>query len=193
MWRARDLTRYTTCRAVSRPGTTTLPLGRKTWGSNSSRATNPPEDVLVVAYSLEDGLRDFYLSMMDKSEQCESEGHFPEAVRHRNQTQGTRLRRISQGDRKNRICRAISKKTWLPRPLKAGSPPRNTSISFSLILNPRSTSFPWPCPSKPRPWIYTSVPRTTPGTKRARPSCLQIANEETAHLSQLGRLMEDVA
>jgi rubrerythrin len=113
--------------------------------------------VLVVAYSLEDGLRDFYLAMLAKQNNAKVKAIFQKLsdieIKHKERVFAEYLK-VSG---KRRTMSSNLKETWWLTAVEGGLTTEEYIRPLSTLISiPLSTSSPWPCPSKPRPWTFTS-------------------------------------
>lgn len=176
--------------------------GIKAWNSNTAlgpedlglelfAGTESVEDVLVVAYSLEDGLRDFYLSMMDKTGNTKVKDLFQKLseieIKHKERVFAEYLKVTGKTEsveqfETNSVAAAVEGGLTTEEYLHLFQPDFDSEIDIiSLAMSIEAQALD----------LYQRAADNA-GDQKSKAILLQIAKEETAHLSQLGKLMEEV-
>ena len=177
--------------------------GIKAWNSNTAfgpedfglelfAGTESAEEVLVVAYSLEDGLRDFYLSMMEKTDNAKVKDIFQKLsdieIKHKERVFSEYLKVTGKTEsveqfENNRVSLAVEGGLTTKEYLQLFKPDFNSEIDIiSLAMSIEAQALD----------LYQRAADKAKDEK-SRAFLLQMAGEETAHLRQLGKLMEEVA
>ena len=176
--------------------------GIKAWNSNIAigpedlglalfTGTESVEDVLVVAYSLEDGLRDFYLSMTAKVSNLKVKDIFQKLsdieIKHKERVFAEYLSVTGkiesvQEFEKNIVAAAVEGGLTTEEYINLYQPDVESEmdvISLAMSIEAQALD------------LYQRAADNTADDK-SKAILNQIAAEETAHLSQLGKLMEEV-
>lgn len=177
--------------------------GIKAWNSNTAfgpedfglelfAGTESAEEVLVVAYSLEDGLRDFYLSMVDKTDNARVKDIFRKLsdieIKHKERVFAEYLKMTGHTEsveqfENNRVSLAVEGGLTTKEYLQLFKPDFDSEIDIiSLAMSIEAQALD----------LYQRAADKA-GNEKSRAFLQQMAGEETAHLRQLGTLMEEVA
>ena len=177
--------------------------GIKAWNSNTAfgpedlglelfAGTETVDEVLVVAYALEDGLRDFYLSMIDKTGNTRVKDLFKKLsdieVKHKERVFAEYLKITGKTEsvqdfETNLVAVAVEGGLTTEEYVRLFQPDFNSVIDvISLAMSIEAQALD----------LYQRAADNT-GDDESKASLVQIAREETAHLAQLGKLMEEVA
>ena len=176
--------------------------GIKAWNSNKAVGTEElgldlftgqetPEETLVVAYSLEEGLREFYVSMVAEVNNDETRQLFEKLstieVKHQERildeygrVTGTSIDREEFEERMVRP--AMEGGLTTEEYLKLYEPDLEVVeevISLAMAIEAQALD------------LYQRASERA-GTEESRDALMQIANEERSHLQQLGRLFENL-
>jgi len=176
--------------------------GIKAWNSNTAigpedaglqlfSGSESPADVLVVAYSLEDGLRDFYLSMIDRVADQNVKSLFQKLsdieVNHKQRvfeayTELTGSTEPIDVFENNMVAPAVEGGLSTDEYINLFQPDLESEIDvISLAMSIEAQALD----------LYQRTADNT-GDEKSKAVLNQIAREETEHLAQLGRLMENV-
>ena len=168
-----------------------IAIGPEDLGLSLFTGAESPEDVLVVAYSLEDGLRDFYLSMTAKVNNPKVKDIFQKLsdieIKHKERVFAEYLSVTGkiesvQDFEKNRVATAVEGGLTTEEYINLFQPDVESEIDIiSLAMSIEAQALD----------LYERAADNTADDK-SKAVLNQIAAEETAHLSQLGKLMEDV-
>lgn len=161
-----------------------LDLGMELFTGNE-----PPEKTLAVAYSLEDGLRDFYQSMIPKIENAEARKIFEKLSEIETKHQDKILQAYQalagpSADRETFIESQVTKavegglttEDYLAR-LSPNLESAGDVIELAMSIEAQALD------------LYTRAADQTE-VEKSREILIQIANEEKAHIAQLGKLIE---
>ena len=133
-------------------------FGSKETGLTLFTGDESPEKTLTVAYSLEDGLRDFYLSMILRVKNDDVKNIFKKLAEIEIVIKTAFLTNMSKSPEKQRTVRNLKKPRSRMLP-KAVSPPRSIStFSNRRTGNRKATLSVWQCLLKPRPSTFTCAP-----------------------------------
>ena len=176
--------------------------GIKAWHSNTAfgpadlglelfAGTESVEEVLVVAYSLEDGLRDFYLAMLDKTDNARVKEIFKKLsdieIKHKERVFAAYLKVTgkSQSLQKfetDNVAVAVEGGLTTEEYMRLFQPDFDSVIDvISLAMSIEAQALD----------LYQRAADSA-GDGKSKAVLLQIAGEESAHLAQLGKLMEEV-
>ena len=168
-----------------------IAIGPEDLGLSLFSGTESPEDVLVVAYSLEDGLRDFYLSMTKKVNNPKVKDIFQKLsdieIKHKERVFAEYLSMTGkiesvQDFEKNRVAEAVEGGLTTEEYITLYQPDMESEIDIiSLAMSIEAQALD----------LYQRAADNI-ADEKSKAILNQIAAEETAHLSQLGRLMDDV-
>jgi len=177
--------------------------GIKAWQSNTAfgpedlglelfSGTESVEAVLVVAYALEDGLRDFYLTMIEKTDNTSVKDIFKKLsdveIKHKERVFAEYLRVTGKSESVQQfetdlVAAAVEGGLTTEEYIRLFQPDFNSVIDvISLAMSIEAQALD----------LYQRAADNTED-EDSTAVLLQIANEETAHLAQLGKLMEEVA
>lgn len=176
--------------------------GIKAWNSNTAlgaedlglelfAGTESVEEVLVVAYSLEDGLHDFYITMLDKTDNASVRSIFHKLagieIKHKERV-FAEYRKVTgntesvQEFEEKSVAEIVEGGLTTEEYMGLFQPDFHSAadvISLAMSIEAQALD------------LYQRASRST-GVERSKAVLLQIADEETAHLAQLGKLMEEV-
>jgi len=176
--------------------------GIKAWNSNIAvgpedlglelfTGNESPEEVLVVAYSLEDGLLDFYLSMIAKVSHEKVKTIFQKLsdieIKHKDRVFEEYLKVTGKTEsvedfEKNIVSTAVEGGLSTDEYINLFQPDFGSEIDIiSLAMSIEAQALD----------LYQRAADNT-ADEKSKAVLLQIAKEETAHLSQLGRLMDEI-
>jgi len=177
--------------------------GIKAWQSNTAfgpedlglelfSGTESVAEVLVVAYALEDGLRDFYLTMIDKTDNARVKDIFKKLsdieIIHKERVFAEYLKVTGKSESVQQfetdlVAAAVEGGLTTEEYIRLFQPDFNSVIdviSLAMSIEAQAQD------------LYQRAADNA-GDEDSTAVLLQIANEETAHLAQLGKLMEEVA
>ena len=167
-------------------------VGPEDLGLDLFAGTESLEEVLVVAYSLEDGLRDFYLSMADKTDSPDVKDIFKKLsrieVKHKERVFAEYLKVTGKNDSVEEfeigiVAAAVEGGLTTEEYIRLYRPDFDSVIDvISLAMSIEAQALD----------LYQRAAGNA-GDEGSIAALLQIAREETAHLAQLGKLMEEVA
>ena len=176
--------------------------GIKAWQSNTAfgpedlglelfSGTESVPEVLVVAYALEDGLRDFYLTMIDKTDNARVKDIFKKLseieIKHKERVFAEYLKVTGKNESVQQfetglVAAAVEGGLTTEEYIRLFQPDFNSVIDvISLAMSIEAQALD----------LYQRAADNA-GDEGSTAVLLQIAHEETAHLAQLGRLMEEV-
>ncbi len=168
-----------------------IAIGPEDLGLALFTGTESPADVLVVAYSLEDGLRDFYLSMAAKVRNPKVKDIFQKLsdieIKHKERVFEEYLAVTGkiesvQDFEKNMVTAAVEGGLTTEEYINLFQPDFESEIDIiSLAMSIEAQALD----------LYQRAADNT-ADEKSKAVLHQIAAEEAAHLSQLGRLMDDV-
>ena len=149
------------------------------------------EDVLVMAYAMESGLRDFYISMLDKTDNTQVQDVFRTLsdieVKHKERVfaeylKVTGIHQSTEDFERDRVAMAVEGGLTTEEYIRLFRPDLDSVIDvISLAMSIEAQALD----------LYQRAAGNA-GDQGSKAVLLQIAKEETAHLAQLGRLMEAV-
>jgi rubrerythrin len=166
-------------------------VGPRDLGVHLFSGGESPEEVLTVAYSLEEGLQDFYLSMADRAENDKVRSLFMKLSEIEVKHQASIVRAyqdlghpdISQEDFSAMVGEKAMEGGLTTEEYLAlfepdfGSPVDVVSMAMSIEAQALD--------------LYQRVGETV-ASDRSRAILMKIADEEKAHLASLGRLMDEL-
>ena len=166
-------------------------LGKEEVGLDLFTGDESPEQTLVVAYSLEDGLRDFYLSMIPKVKDNDAKKLFQKLsqieVKHQDRIFNEYIRITGKA-----VSREEFEKNIVIKAVEGGL----TTEEYANIFQPDWESVPdiiglaMSIEAQALDLYLRAADRSSdPQSKKA---LIQIADEERTHLAQLGKLMENI-
>jgi rubrerythrin len=154
--------------------------------------TESVPEVLVVAYALEDGLRDFYLTMIDKTDNARVKDIFKKLseieIKHKERVFAEYLKVTGKSESVQQfetglVAAAVEGGLTTEEYIRLFQPDFNSVIDvISLAMSIEAQALD----------LYQRAADNA-GDNDSTTVLLQIAKEETAHLAQLGKLMEEVA
>ena len=176
--------------------------GIKAWNSNTAigpedlglelfAGTEALEDVLVVAYSLEQGLHDFYLTMLDRTDNASVKAVFRKLsaieIKHKERVFKEYLKVTGKSEsvqefEQRSVTEAVEGGLTTEEYLSLYQPDFNAVIdvvSLAMAIEAQALD------------LYHRAADNA-GDESSGAALRQIAREESAHLSQLGKLMEEV-
>jgi rubrerythrin len=166
-------------------------IGPEDLGLELFAGSESVEDVLVMAYAMESGLRDFYVSMLNKTGNPQVQDLFRKLsdieVKHKERVFAeylkiTGINQSSEDFERNRVAMAVEGGLTTEEYIRLFQPDLDSVIDvISLAMSIEAQALD----------LYQRAADNA-GGKRSKAVLLQIAGEETAHLAQLGRLMEAV-
>ena len=180
-----------------------LSAGIKAWHSNTAfgpadlglelfAGTESVEEVLVVAYSLEDGLCDFYLTMLDKTDNARVKEIFAKLsnieIKHKERVFAEYLKvtgktQSVQKFETDNVAAAVEGGLTTEEYMRLFQPDFDSVIDvISLAMSIEAQALD----------LYQRAADSA-GDEKSKAALRQIAGEETAHLAQLGKLIEEVA
>ncbi|KPJ76846.1 MAG: sulfurtransferase [Deltaproteobacteria bacterium SG8_13] len=166
-------------------------IGDQELGLDLFSGKESPEETLVVAYSLEEGLRDFYVSMASKVKDEKARRLFETLstieIKHQdrifNEYQKVSGSSVSREEFANRIVNpAMEGGLTTDEYLKLYQPDLDVPaevISLAMAIEAQALD------------LYQRAAERA-GTEASKTALLQIANEERSHLEQLGKLFENL-
>jgi rubrerythrin len=167
-------------------------FGPEDLGLELFAGTETVEEVLVVAYALEDGLCDFYLSMLNKTDHARVKDIFKKLsdveVKHKERVFAEYLKVTGKAESVQKfetenVAAAVEGGLTTEEYIRLFQPDLESVIDvISLAMSIEAQALD----------LYQRAAANT-GNQGSRAVLLQIASEETAHLAQLGKLMEEVA
>ena len=166
-------------------------LGKEALGLDLFTGDESPEKTLVVAYSLEDGLRDFYLSMIPKVKDNDAKKLFQKLsqieVNHQDRIFNEYITITGKS-----VSRKEFEKNIVSKAVEGGL----TTEEYANIFQPDWESVPdiiglaMSIEAQALDLYLRAADRSSdPQSKKA---LIQIADEERTHLAQLGKLMESI-
>ena len=168
-----------------------IAIGPEDQGLDLFAGSESVEEVLVVAYSLEDGLRDFYLAMADKTDNAKVKDIFQKLsdieIKHKERVFAEYLKVTGKDEsvqqfESNMVATAVEGGLTTEEYINLFHPDFDSVVDIiSLAMSIEAQALD----------LYQRAAGNT-GDEKSKAVLLQIAGEETAHLSQLGRLMEEV-
>ena len=166
-------------------------FGPEDQGLELFAGTESVEEVLVVAYALEDGLRDFYITMQDKTGNADVKGVFKKLsaveAKHKERVFAEYLNVTGKTEsvqhfETNSVAATIEGGLTTDEYLRRFRPDFESVIDvISLAMSIEAQALD----------MYQRTADNTDDPE-SKTFLLQIAEEETAHLAQLGKLMEQV-
>jgi rubrerythrin len=168
-----------------------IAVGAEDTGLELFSGSESPEDILVVAYSLEDGLRDFYQSMIDRVASSDVKKRFQQLsdieVKHKKRvfeaytelTGSTEPVDVFENDK---VARAVEGGLSTDEYIQRFRPDLESEVDvISLAMSIEAQALD----------LYQ---RTAENSKDQKSKAVldQIAREESEHLAQLGQLMQNV-
>jgi rubrerythrin len=166
-------------------------LGKEEMGLDLFTGDESLEQTLVVAYSLEDGLRDFYLSMIPKVKDNDAKKLFQKLsqieVKHQDRIFNEYITITGKS-----VSREEFEKNIVSKAVEGGL----TTEEYANIFQPDWESVPdiiglaMSIEAQALDLYLRAADRSSdPQSKKA---LIQIADEERTHLAQLGKLMESI-
>ena len=166
-------------------------FGKEKVGLDLFTGDESPEQTLVVAYSLEDGLRDFYLSMIPKVKDNDAKKLFQKLsqieVKHQDRIFNEYITITGKS-----VSREGFEKNIVSKAVEGGL----TTEEYANIFQPDWESVPdiiglaMSIEAQALDLYLRAADRSSdPQSKKA---LIQIADEERTHLAQLGKLMESI-
>lgn len=166
-------------------------IGKEELGMNLFSGKESPEETLIVAYSLEAGLRDFYLTMADRVDDVKTIAMFEKLsaieVQHQDRLFGEFIRLTGAS-----MDRAEFEKKMVAPQTEGGL----STDEYLAIYQPDMTvpleviSLAMAIEAQALDLYQRAAARAA--SEDTQNALLRIADEERAHLAQLGRLLESV-
>ena len=166
-------------------------VGPEDLGLELFAGTESVADVLVMAYAMESGLRDFYITMRDKTDSTRVKEIFKKLsdieIKHKERVFAEYLRvtgsdQSAEDFERNRVAMAVEGGLTTEEYIRLFQPDFDSVIDvISLAMSIEAQALD----------LYQRAADNA-GDKESKAVLLQIASEETAHLAQLGKLMEEV-